>query len=989
MGLLETPKLHIRRIQESDQFADESFNKTIDDIDNKVLGIGHLKSPGHWAIWEAQHYYNKGDIVRYSSLHSYQYVQYIESGQSALTEPTNNVTDSIVSDGTAKFIVCDIGSGGGSGGILIWLSGQYYQQGQSVLYGTSLYRVKNDHTSTNFFDDYDNWQEIYSSIRLWLPNIFYYIDDTVIHDNIIYKCVAQHTSESTFDSTEEERWRAIGSSVIVDWVSGMRYSVGQIVKYKGVHYVVKEEHISNDFQEDGKCEPLEAIYYEYEYWEFDTYYSEKYRVRYANRIWENKTAHQSSTLNFNTTEREYWDPVDPRSQFRAWSTSLLWAEKDDICLYNNSLYRCIESHVPMDFGVDTKKWEIIYADLKEWKTNVFYHLGSVVIHETKLFKCIVEHTSVEFEKENSNWELLGGESITSWNINTSYKENDIILYNNTFFRCKTGHVSSEEFSDDYSYWQPLFAGIVQWSNNTVYLPNNIIIYNKKLYRCISVHTSSNNFNTDTNNWELISGTELIDWEPNIKYFKNQLLYHNKLTYRIINDFTSGTSFDSANLEILNTCYIENWKPSTNYYVGMVVLLNSKLLRCKTEHTSSNSFNETENSNWESILSYSLPQWTANTYYSLNDIVIYSYTDADSNIIEQLYICNTSHTSKNTFNEDSVNWIPINNVMPIWTPNHYYHTGEIVKRIDNRLFMCVSNHTSTSSFSDNFSSWKLINAGIAEWKTGEPYHSLSIVLYGNKLYKSLKDNVSSNTNQPDTDKETWVEITGGTEIDIDKLSSTTVIQNWSENTSYVVDQMVLYNNTLYRNKTAHTSGTSFAANIANWDLVYSRIVTWVSNITYKEGDYVRYNNVLYRCKITNTNTKFVVDNWELVDNIQDWAPRTNYVLNTIVVYNNTLWQCIESHVSDVDGDFEEQYWRSLSDLTLRYIQYEANSIVGPATVNIPIEKAKKYIFPPISVLKNMSKGEMTEDKEILWNKNTELFERVSYNEKYIRIEKVEI
>ena len=82
MGILETEKLKIHRIQEDDMFADNSFNFVIDDIDKKVVGISHEQDKSHWEMWKESTQYQKGDVVRTSRLKSNQYMVCTNAGTS-------------------------------------------------------------------------------------------------------------------------------------------------------------------------------------------------------------------------------------------------------------------------------------------------------------------------------------------------------------------------------------------------------------------------------------------------------------------------------------------------------------------------------------------------------------------------------------------------------------------------------------------------------------------------------------------------------------------------------------------------------------------------------------------------------------------------------------------------------------------------------------------------------------------------------------------
>ena len=102
MATTYTTKLNILKVNPDDQFADEAFNNTLDDIDNKVVGVSHLADPVHWTQWKANTVYDKGSVVRYASLKSDQYIKCTVAGTSGSAVPTNNVAGSVITDGTVS-----------------------------------------------------------------------------------------------------------------------------------------------------------------------------------------------------------------------------------------------------------------------------------------------------------------------------------------------------------------------------------------------------------------------------------------------------------------------------------------------------------------------------------------------------------------------------------------------------------------------------------------------------------------------------------------------------------------------------------------------------------------------------------------------------------------------------------------------------------------------------------------------------------------------
>ena len=86
-----TSNLNIKLIQPTDRFSDDAFNSVIEDIDNKVVGVSHLTSGAHFAIWTKSTSYQKGDVVRTPFLKSNQYLECLVGGTSGSSCPTDNI----------------------------------------------------------------------------------------------------------------------------------------------------------------------------------------------------------------------------------------------------------------------------------------------------------------------------------------------------------------------------------------------------------------------------------------------------------------------------------------------------------------------------------------------------------------------------------------------------------------------------------------------------------------------------------------------------------------------------------------------------------------------------------------------------------------------------------------------------------------------------------------------------------------------------------
>lgn len=911
MAGTNTPKLDLLRIQETWQFGDEAFNRFIDDADDKLVGVEHLESPKHWTDWKKETVYAKEDIVRITNGKSHQYYQCIVGGTSGTSEPTNNVTGSIITDGTVQWMVMSLSEAGTNGGtIKIWLSGTYYNRGEAVLYGTSLYRCKVDHTATTWVSDYIYWQEVFASIRLWKPTIYYFEDDTVIQDDIIYKCNTAHVSGSSFDATEEANWDAVGGAGGANpWESSKMYQAGQFVVNDGILYRAKDTHASGSFF-SGDLSHWDSVNTNIVVWSQNSYYPVGSLVQYGNIVYKCTTSHTASS-NFNT-DISSWSLF--HNTISVWGTSKPYYT-GQIIIYDNRLYRCNISHVSSTFSSDMANWTALDASIAVWGSNTVYKIGDVVLYDNEPFRCVKDHTSGNtniFSDITNNvstncWDYIGNKNsfIIPWQANKLYNTNQVVTYNNTLYRCNSLHVSGSSFSS--SGWDLVYANIQPWATGTLYKVNSSVLNDGRLYICTTEHTSSV-FNTDSSNWIEIGGSSGIsDWVSGVSYAKDS-----------------------------------------------VVLYDGVLYRCNTVHTSSSAFS-TDISNWDMVYS-NIPVWNTSKYYPLDILVSYN------NIV---YKCTTAHMSSSNFETDRANWMLFHNIpanISPWASNTYYYASQCIV-YDGVLYRANTNHTSSSSFSTDSANWDMVYANIAMYANNTFYKAGREVIYNKNLYRCLADHTSntdtigivkfyddnstfismtSAESPPKSytldlgDEKTITEIAfthgGGkhltfTEIDIatstDNVDFTTVYHYTNPSlSSYSVDAYIyIYSvgryikititNTYYEG--GYGQGTASADSLKvwvednNWELIGSKSIYvsfWESDKIYKENDIVIYGDEIYKCMVSNySSSSFSLDSakWTKISDLNVWSANTFYKQNTLIYNQGKLYKATSDFTSGITFD----------------------------------------------------------------------------------------
>ena len=327
-----TKELGLNLLSGLEKLHKDVFNDILEDIDTKCLGVSHISENSHWALWKKNTQYVKGDIVRTSTCKSNQYLQCIVGGISGEDEPTNRGTGAQVSDNTAIWIIYDIGgTGGGGGGVSVFVGGQYYTRGQIIISNGILYRSIKDHVAEQTLkDDLHNLQKLYSNIRQWADSTSYFNDDIVINNNKLYKCNKDHISADTFVS-DISSWDLLGSDGVKEFKPSTYYVEGSIIVE-------------------------------------------------GNRLYRCILAHTSTTDLLSDIKN--WELLSNVQDWEAKKTYI----QGNIVLYNNMLYKVKNSHTSNNFSSDRDKFELMYSNIADFDDSISYKAGSYVLYNNNIYK---------------------------------------------------------------------------------------------------------------------------------------------------------------------------------------------------------------------------------------------------------------------------------------------------------------------------------------------------------------------------------------------------------------------------------------------------------------------------------------------------------------------------------------------------------------------------------------------------------------------------
>lgn len=146
-----------------------------------------------------------------------------------------------------------------------------------------------------------------------------------------------------------------------------------------------------------------------------------------------------------------------------------------------------------------------------------------------------------------------------------------------------------------------------------------------------------------------------------------------------------------------------------------------------------------------------------------------------------------------------------------------------------------------------------------------------------------------------------------------------IVDWQSSTEYSVGDIVINDNKIYKCITAHTSSSTFD------DTKFTELSASESDkgldmydtgVSYSVNDVVIYDNKIYRCTTAHTSTSTFDDTkWveisasESVKGLDFYTSGVSYEVNDIVVYDNKIYKCITAHTST--NEFDSTKWTEIS------------------------------------------------------------------------------
>lgn len=665
---------------------------------------------------------------------------------------------------------------------------------------------------------------------------------------------------------------------------------------------------------------------------------------------------------------------------------------DDVVIYEGKFLRCtvagtssttstlnITKTTPVGTNItdNTVTWTVIEKSVTDWTTNTSYIAGDLCIHDNSIYRCNTAHTSAVFNTDIANWDLLSGVVIEDWASNKLYSKDQLVRRNGALYCAVTTHVSTN-FAVDEANWLLINASIQEFVTGYFYKQDEIVVYDDKLYRCLTPHLSVA-FAKETAMWHQLCAEGLLeDFVANKQYFKDSFILHEHEIYRAKNAVNDSV-FVPSNWELVSS-QIRPWKPF--YDTATIESLINFEASSYVKNSAGNGFSDINSKfNFETYTKAAIP---ASNYLDTgvdgygflvdsNRLLTNDFTQYlnSKDFTLEFFIRNPNITSSTLVVEIFNQLVYLSTAAWTYYCCVYDATTNTCELYENCNYVtsftpATSGGITTLRFNagvviDNFRVrlGKLYSQTILpttpassefSFTSGyrfDPFYIDSFCEYDGSIYKCISDDTSDTSFDPTK----WKQISGSG-------ASGSSINQWLVNNSYAMNDLVTFDNCLYRCLTTHTSTTSFSNDISNWQMLYSSILEWDMKTYYPLGVVVMHSGALYQCIAGHTSTAlFDKSKFALVETatfLRDWDVNTYFKEHELVLHDGKLYRAEVSHTSgnDFDADLTTNaYWLEIYlGGGLNYSQIDAIGAVAPKQYNVALPYTNTFLLPPVEALK---------------------------------------
>lgn len=232
----------------------------------------------------------------------------------------------------------------------------------------------------------------------------------------------------------------------------------------------------------------------------------------------------------------------------------------------------------------------------------------------------------------------GSVTFLDYNELNNYSVGDYVLHDCKLYECKQDNTTG---TWNENLWKLLIGSdgvkFEDFNETKDYFIDDLVLHDHKLYKCITDSTADIWDNAE-NNFSLVIGyiDEFIKikevYDENNTYEIGENVIYNGLVYTAIAQTTGVFNPDDFSLligveEDKEVIKIKEWKDNTEYKENIFIIHDNNLYKCNTTHTSTTDF-DTDKTMWdlmiegESSKGIEITEFDKDTQYAVDDYVIY-------------------------------------------------------------------------------------------------------------------------------------------------------------------------------------------------------------------------------------------------------------------------------------------------------------------------------------------------------------------------------
>ncbi len=414
-----------------------------------------------------------------------------------------------------------------------WTPSTYYNVGDQVKYGGTVYVANEAHTSATFTtptwlgleDDSEKWDVIATSFNWtgnWATGTRYLENDFVVYGGTTYFCNTPHISAAlAADGLEDDqsKWTAFNNGIVFlgDWTDAVRYKLNDVVKYGSGSWICIDPHTSTTTFDDTKFDVfVEGLEFE-DSWSSLTTYQIGDVVTYGGYSYIAKRNNSNSNPSTGLSATFDWQVYTTGFNFNGDWNSTTTYKVGDVVRLGGYTYLAITDNQAQTPPNNTY-WNQLNAGFR-WTNTPETYTGLSGVTVTGIgsgatFSVTRSGTtySASVVSGGSNYAEDDTILIAGSDIGGLSPINDVVL---TVTAVSTGVITTVSAT----------GYAVTWSNGASYVKGDIVFFGANSYVCVLAHTATSTDRPDQDStatyWNLLaagSETAALTTEGDTVYF---------------------------------------------------------------------------------------------------------------------------------------------------------------------------------------------------------------------------------------------------------------------------------------------------------------------------------------------------------------------------------------------------------------------------------------------------------------------------------------